>query len=157
MVYPISSLINLQKLYHYKFEVWSNRNTPKSCFGTLKNSGHIEHHRDQNLSKDNPRHEYNLLQWNTFKNSATLIANCCCSKVLWFPCQLNIEDPDCRIKHSLVFSEVATWKKNKYVNQHFPENQDKSPKSPRQNHDNMQKMTSTVMQINIEIIYNHRN
>lgn len=57
-----------------------------------------------------------LANVHTFKNSATLIASCCWSTVLWLPFQMNIEDPDCTIKHSLVFSEVATWMKDKHTN-----------------------------------------
>lgn len=45
----------------------------------------------------------------TFKNSATFAANCCCSNVHWFPCQVKTEEPDCRRKHSAEFSDVATW------------------------------------------------
>lgn len=46
----------------------------------------------------------------TFKNSATFAANCCCSKVDWFPCQVKIVDPDWRTKHSVEFNDVATYR-----------------------------------------------
>jgi hypothetical protein len=46
--------------------------------------------------------------FHTFRNSATFVAHCCCSKELELPIHININFPDCKTKHSVGLKDVET-------------------------------------------------